>query len=60
MGMGGSNGHATSGNARTPQLDRQDKQRQGCDVGWCPSLLVHEADVLCLCRMLLVCIQVTY
>jgi len=59
MGVGGSNGHATSGNACTAQHDRQDKQRQSCDVGWCPSLLVLEADVLCLCMMLVDCIQVT-
>ncbi len=47
MALAGSNGHATSGNACTVQLDRQDKQRQSCDVGWFPSLLVYESDVRC-------------
>jgi len=45
--MGGSNGHTTSGDACTAQPDRQDKQRQSCDVGWCPGLLIHKADVRC-------------
>ena len=60
MALAGSNGHAISGNARTAQLDRQDKQRQRCDVGWCPSLNLMSGVQLLPCMFLVDCIQVTY